>query len=176
MLGGVHAQRLACPLAPRLELTMAPLGEVVHVLEELVPGHDTWSGIWRHEARARALGVGTDLLAHVLASTGELVLDLRTALLLLCNASLLLALCQRHVLNTLLDQGLGRCSPGLELTVAPLGEVVHVLEELVPSHDTWNGIWRHEARASALRVCANLLAHVFASTCELVLKLSAVLE
>merc|ERR1719401_3112213 len=61
--------------------------------------------------------------------------------------------------------------PCLQLTMAPLRQIVHVLQELRPSHHTWCRIWRHEVRASALRECANFFAHVYADPSELVLYL-----
>ena len=44
--------------------------------QELLPSHDAWSGVWRNEGWAlAALRVRADLLAHVLADAGELVLQ-----------------------------------------------------------------------------------------------------
>merc|ERR1719265_1648743 len=65
---------------PRLQLTMAPFGEVVHMLQELWPGHDTRGGIWCNKVWAGAFREGANLLAHVDANTSQLVLQLHTAL------------------------------------------------------------------------------------------------
>merc|ERR1740121_3074338 len=64
---------LARCLFPSPQLVDAPFTQVVHVLQELRPGHHAGSRVWSHEARARpALGIGTHLLAHVLANAGKL--------------------------------------------------------------------------------------------------------
>merc|ERR1719379_1896086 len=66
-------------LAPCLELVLPPGGEVVHVREQLFPGHDAGSRIWGHEGWACcALGIRANLLAHVLAQVCKLVLYLGT--------------------------------------------------------------------------------------------------
>merc|ERR1719370_1266083 len=78
-------------LPPVLERVLAPRHQVVHVLEQLVPGHHAWRAVWLHELRAlRALRVGAHLLAHVLADARELVLQLRAMRQVLRAASLLL--------------------------------------------------------------------------------------
>merc|ERR1719261_1633454 len=88
-LGFLQRRRL---LSPCLELLMAPVREVVHVLKELLPGHDPWRGVGGHEVWATAaLRVGADLLAHVLADRSELVLELRAAPQVLRGARLLAA-------------------------------------------------------------------------------------
>merc|ERR1719310_671376 len=89
--------------APRLQLTMSPLRQVVHVLEQLWPSHHAWSRVWRYEVRASAFGVGADLLAHVYADSSELVLNLHAVGKVLCEASLfvlrtlLMNTCERRV-------------------------------------------------------------------------------
>merc|ERR1719183_159190 len=159
---------LASLLRPRLDLTVAPLGEVVHVGQEFLPGHDAWSRIWSDECWAlAALWVCADLLAHVLADAGKLVLQLGTAGEVLGHAGLL---------GGLGLQGGCLLGPRLDLTVAPLGEVVHVRQELLPGHDAWSGVWGDEGWAlAALRVGADLLAHVLAHAGKLVLHLRAAL-
>merc|ERR1719231_291956 len=68
-------------------------------------------------------------------------------------------------------------APCFQLVLAPVRQVVHVREQLIPGHHTRGGIRRHEARACCtLRVCANLLAHVLTEACELVLQLCTVLQ
>merc|ERR1719454_1212185 len=66
--------------------------------------------------------------------------------------------------------------PSLELTVAPFRQVVHVLKQFRPSHDTWCCVWSHKVRASAFWESSNLLAHVDANTSKLVLKLRSMLQ
>merc|ERR1719375_401068 len=113
---------------------MTPLGEVVHVLEELIPSHHARGGIRGNKVWASAFGEGTDLLAHVHAHASNLVLHLGTLLLIDIDASLLTLL----VLD--LELG-GLLTPVLELSMTPLREVIHMFEELVPGHDTRSGIW-----------------------------------
>jgi len=61
--------------------------------------------------------------------------------------------------------------------MAPIREVVHVLQELLPSHHPWRGIRWHKACAlGAVRVLANLLAHLLAQARKLVLNLGTTLE
>merc|ERR1740130_464516 len=146
---------------------MSPLRQVVHVLEQFWPSHDTWCGICGDEIRASAFWECTDLLAHVHTDTGKLVLELRAVLQVLRNASLL-GLCA-------LDERCLLC-PTLQLTMSPLRQVIHMLEQLWPSHDTWCGIWGDEIRASAFWECSDLLAHVNADTGKLVLELRTMLE
>merc|ERR1719198_1450012 len=68
-------------------------------------------------------------------------------------------------------------SPRLQLVFAPVCQVVHVCEQLVPCHHTWSRIRGDEAWASCtLRVCADLLAHVLAQARKLVLHTNAVLQ
>merc|ERR1740121_3585293 len=117
---------------PALDGLLAPFHEVVHVLQELLPRHDARRGVRRDEVGALgALGVCTDLLAHLLADGRELVLKLRTVLEVLRNACLL-AMC--HLNGTLLEDG-GLLLPALDGLLAPLHEVVHVLQELLPRHN-----------------------------------------
>merc|ERR1740117_1459794 len=69
------------------------------------------------------------------------------------------------------------CSgPVLQQAAAPLAQVVHVLIELWPGHHTWGRIWCHVVGALALRSGADLLAHVLAKACKLVLQLNAMLD
>merc|ERR1712232_446436 len=166
LLAGLHLHKSTSLRMPALDCVCTPVDQIVHVLQELIPGHDTWSGIRWGEARARALGVSTDLLAHVLADSCNLVLDGGTM-----NQGLLLA---RHALQLLLNQSTSSCGPGFDLPVAPLREVVHVLEELLPGHHSWSRIRSDEIwAATAQWVCSKLLAHVLAKARKLVLHLGA---
>merc|ERR1719272_1369586 len=109
VLGHRHLDELCCLGVPIFDHAIAPLDQVVHVLEELIPGHDTRGGVRRHEAWALgALWVGADLLAHVLADACELVLKLSTVLHVLAGA------CRCVVLD--LDELGGLCVPALDLT------------------------------------------------------------
>merc|ERR1719213_968681 len=66
---------------PALDLIPPPFGEVVHVGEELVPGHHARGRVRGHKVRAPgAGGIGSHLLAHLLAEPRELVLQLDTML------------------------------------------------------------------------------------------------
>merc|ERR1719440_1540891 len=67
----------------------------------------------------------------------------------------------------------GTCTPCLQLTVAPFGQVVHVLEQFRPSHHAGCSIWLHKVWASALGVCTNFLAHLFTLSRKLVLNCDA---
>merc|ERR1719316_733016 len=88
--GMAFCRHSACLLAPRLQLVLAPVRQVVHVCEQLIPGHHTWGGIRRHEAWAcRTLRVCTNLLAHVLTEACELILQLCAVLQVLRCAGLL---------------------------------------------------------------------------------------
>merc|ERR1719263_17482 len=65
-------------------------------------------------------------------------------------------------------------SPRLELFMAPIRKIVHVFQELLPSHDTWRCVGGHEVwAAAAFRVGANFFAHVLANSSEFVLELRA---
>merc|ERR1719499_1693101 len=76
--GNLEGRRL---LVPALELILAPIDQVVHVLEQLCPCHDAWGGIWRDEIFAlRAVGICTDLLAHLFADASKLGLELHAML------------------------------------------------------------------------------------------------
>merc|ERR1740125_17095 len=89
VLGHRHLDELCCLGVPILDHALAPLDQVVHVLEELIPGHDTRGGVWGHEAWALgALWVRADLLAHVLADACELVLDSHTVGHVVCHTGL----------------------------------------------------------------------------------------
>merc|ERR1719453_2461942 len=159
-------------LCPRLQGLMAPVDQVVHVLEQLWPGHHVWCGVWRDEVWASALRVSTSLLAHVLACAGELVLQLSADGEILSNASFF----SQGTLFFQANEGRGPLLPGLELAVAPFRQVVHVIEQLLPCHHAWSRIWCHEVWASALRIGSDLFAHGLAVARKLVLKLHAVLE
>merc|ERR1740121_2675421 len=88
---------------PALDGFLAPLHEVVHVLQELLPRHDSRRGVRRDEVGAlSALGVGADLLAHLLADGRELVLKLRTVLEVLSGAR---CLAVSYLSGTLLEDG-----------------------------------------------------------------------
>merc|ERR1719281_2350710 len=79
-------------LSPRLELFMAPIRKIVHVLQKFLPSHDTWRGVGGHEVwAAAALRVGADLFAHVLANSSEFVLELSAAPQVLRGARFLAA-------------------------------------------------------------------------------------
>merc|ERR1719235_441279 len=74
---------------PSLDHVVAPIRQVVHVLQKLVPGHHARCRVGGHEVwAARALRVGAHLLAHVLADARELVLHLGAVLALLSWAIL----------------------------------------------------------------------------------------
>merc|ERR1719272_168230 len=89
---------------PTLQLACTPLAQVVHVLEELWPGHDAWCRIRGDKVWASALGVRADLFAHVLAESGQLVLKLHAVLEVLGEACLVCL----HILR--LEKGsLGAC-------------------------------------------------------------------
>jgi len=154
------------------------------VLEQLCPSHDTWSGIWRDEAFAlRAVGICTDLLAHFFADAGKLGLELHAMLQVyfrfcvracLLRSRSFLCNCRENGLLRLLDEASLRV-PALELILAPIDQVVHVLEQLRPSHDAWGGVWRGEALAlRALGIRTNLLAHLLTDASELGLDLHAI--
>jgi len=131
------------------------------VLKELIPSHDARSRVRGDESWALgALWVCSDLLAHVLADACEPVLDAGTVLEVVRQARALLGL----------DEFGGLAPPALDLTLAPLNQVVHVLKELIPSHDARSRVRGDESWAlGALWVCSDLLAHVLADACELVL-------
>merc|ERR1719310_1359500 len=166
--------------APRLQLTMAPLRQVVHVLKQFWPGHHTWCRIWRSKVWASAFRISANFLAHVDANSCELVLDLRAVSEVLNKASLLIL---RTLQVKACEGNLGsflqlRCllRPRLQFTVAPFRQVVHVLKQLWPGHHSWRRIWRYEVWTSALRIGPDFLAHVHANTSELILQLRAVLQ
>merc|ERR1740125_18794 len=93
VLGHRHLDELCCLGVPILDHALAPLDQVVHVLEELIPGHDTRRGVRGHEAWALgALWVRADLLAHVLADACEPVLDRGTVLEVVSQARAFLGL------------------------------------------------------------------------------------
>merc|ERR1719380_363974 len=73
--------------SPRLQLTMAPLRQVVHVLEKLWPSHHAWGRVRGHEVGAGTFWVRTHFLAHVHANTGQLVLHLHAVTEVLSEAS-----------------------------------------------------------------------------------------
>merc|ERR1719183_2648272 len=152
---------------PSLQLTIAPLRQIVHVLKQFWPCHHTGCRIWCHKVGASALGESANLLAHINTHTSELVLHLHAVSKVLSNTSLL-ALCTLHK----------RCllCPRLQLTMSPLGQVVHVLEQFWPSHHTRGGVGGNKIRACALGEGTNLLAHVDTDASKLILKLSAVLQ
>merc|ERR1719440_1137233 len=112
---------------PSLQLTVAPLRQVVHVLKQFWPRHHTWCRVGCHKVGASALGKGANFLAHVNTHSGKLVLQLHAVLQVLSKASLLAL--------RALNKGCLR-PPALKLTMAPLRQVVHVLKQLWPSHDT----------------------------------------
>jgi len=147
---------------PSLDLVLAPADQVVHVLQQLVPGHDARRGVGLHELGALgALGVGADLLAHVLADAGQLVLHLHTPHDVedfgRHDRALLVALVRL--------QSRGLLVPSLDLVLAPADQVVHVLQQLVPGHDARRGVGLHELGAlGALGVGADLLAHLLADS------------
>merc|ERR1740121_2753418 len=129
---------------PALDGLLAPLHEVVHVLQELLPRHDARRGVRRDEVGALgALGVCTDLLAHLLADGRELVLKLRTVLEVLGGTRFFAV---SYLNGTLLEDGsLGL--PALDGLLAPLHKVIHVLQELLPRHDARRGVRRDEVGA-----------------------------
>mmetsp|Transcript_133191 Transcript_133191/g.426067 ORF Transcript_133191/g.426067 Transcript_133191/m.426067 type:complete len:249 (+) Transcript_133191:190-936(+) len=141
-----------------------------HCSKRLIPSHHAWRLVRLHKVRVQsALGIGTDLCNEVLSDDRELVLELSTASNLLDTACgfalLLLASLQRG----------SRLAPDLQLVLAPTYQVVHVLQQLIPSHHAWCLVRLHEVRAlSALGVGADLLAHVLADARKLVLKLGTV--
>merc|ERR1740121_1784858 len=159
---------------PALDGLLAPFHEVVHVLQELLPRHDARRGVRRDEVRALgALGVGADLLAHLLADGRELVLKLHTVLEILSGAR---AGVNADSMIGLLEDG-GLRLPALDRLLAPLDQVVHVLEKFLPSHDPGRGVRGDEVWAlCAFRVGADLFAHVLADARQLVLDLGAMLQ
>merc|ERR1719229_1384407 len=88
-LGALHLERRRL-LVPTLDGVLAPSHQVVHVLQQLVPRHDTRRAVRLDEIRAlRALRVGADLLAHVLTHASQLVLKLNAMLKVSLRACLL---------------------------------------------------------------------------------------
>jgi len=157
--------QLGSLFCPSLELAMTPLRQIVQVLKQLWPSHDTWSRVWGDEVGASAFGERTNLLAHVNANSSELILQQRPVLQVSCGAS------------GSFDLQLGSLAiPSLELAMTPLGQVVHVLEQFWPSHDTRRGVWSNKVWASALREGADLFAHVDAHSGKLILHMHAVLQ
>merc|ERR1719468_139108 len=162
----LELRRLSMPV---LDLVLAPCDEVVHVLEQLLPGHHSWSVVWLHEIRALvALGVSADLLAHVLANLREFVLKTSTNLGLLGRACLLTDDC-------LLGDALLQCRrlrmPTLQLVLAPRNQIVHMFQQFRPGHDAWCRVWFNELWAlGTLWVRTDLFAHVLADACQLVLE------
>jgi len=159
---------------------MAPIRQVVHVLQKLFPGHHARGRVGGHEVwAARALRVGAHLLAHVLADARELVLHLGAVLQVLRGARLAV-LGDLEVLRVRYHRLLERRSllgPGLQLLMAPIRQVVHVLQKLFPGHHARGRVGGHEVWAArALRVGAHLLAHVLADARELVLQRYPVLK
>jgi len=154
----------ACLFGPGLDLLMAPCTQVVHVLKQLWPGEDTWSGIWSHEIRAAcAKRVSTKFFAHVLTHTCQFVLNL-------CAHNSVRCLARFHLHKS------GRLRvPAFDCFTTPLNQVVHVVKQLIPSRHTRRGIWGHESWACALGIGTHFFAHVFTDSCELVLEGSTVL-
>merc|ERR1719384_3036768 len=163
-----------CLLAPALQLVAAPSHEIVHVLEQLAPGHHTWGRVWLDEVWAlRTLWVGIDLLTHVLADRRHLVLKHRAKLQILRHACLLVCRLPKHRQDHVL--ALLQCNrliaPALQLVMAPCHEIVHVLEQLAPGHHPWGRVWLDKVRAlRTLWVGIDLLTHVLADRRHLVLK------
>jgi len=161
------------PLLPALDHVVAPVREVVHVLQELIPSHHAWRRVGLDEVGAvGALRVSAHLLTHVLAGAREHVLQLGAVLEVLRGARLAVL----GDLRTLRIEGhrllerRGPLLPPLNHVVAPVREVVHVLQKLIPSHHAWRRVRSHEVGATrALRVSAHLLTHVLADASELVL-------
>merc|ERR1719183_2538969 len=150
---------------PSLQLTMAPLRQIVHVLKQFWPCHHTGCRIWCHKVGASALGESANLLAHIDTDASKLILKLSAVLQVFGKASLL-------ALGALHKRGL--LIPCLNLTMPPLRQVVHVLKKLRPSHHTGCRVWGHKVGASALREGPNLFAHVDAHSSKLVLHLRTV--
>jgi len=159
---------------------MAPIRQVVHVLQKLFPGHHAWGRVGGDEVwAARALWVGAHLLAHVLADARELVLHLGAVLQVLCGARLAV-LGDLEILRVRYHRLLERrclLGPGLQLLMAPIRQVVHVLQKLFPGHHAWGRVGGDEVWAArALWVGAHLLAHVLADARKLVLQRHPMLE
>jgi len=155
------------PLLPALDHVVAPVREVVHVLQELIPSHHAWRRVGLDEVGAvGALRVSANLLAHVLTGAREHVLQLSAVLEVLRGARLAVLRVEGRSLLELR----GLLAPPLELVPAPINKVVHVLQKLIPSHHAWRRVRSHEVGATrALRVSAHLLTHVLADASELVL-------
>jgi len=160
-------------LAPPLELVPAPINKVVHVLQELIPRHHAWRRVGLDEVGAvGALRVSAHLLTHVLAGAREHVLQLGAVLEVLRGArvAVLRDLRVLRIEGHRLLERRGPLLPPLNHVVAPVREVVHVLQKLIPSHHAWRRVRSHEVGATrALRVSAHLLTHVLADASELVL-------
>jgi len=154
---------------PVLELSCTPINQIVHVLEELVPCEHTWSGIWCNKTWASALGVGTNLLAHILTDSRELVLH--------CCFHVLLLFLARQCFDVFLNESLRTGAPGFELIMAPGRKIVHMLQELLPRHDSRSRIGSRKVWASTTHwVCSKLLTHILTETCQLVLHLGPHLQ
>merc|ERR1719245_1555656 len=164
------------PRLPCLDQASAPLHEVVHVLVQLWPSDHTRRSVRSNECWALALRLRAHLLAHVLASPRQLVLQLRALPEIHGGARLACLSTLRPKRSNPFLQRRRHLLPAQHLLVGPLAKAVHVLEELRPSHLAGGGVWRDECGAVALRVCAHLLAHVLAGPCQLVLELDTILE
>jgi len=147
------------------------------VLQELIPSHHTWCRVGCDKSWALStLGVCADFFAHVLADACKLVLECDTCLGVCCNTRLFVSRCNGLGVVCLEELGcLGM--PAFDLALAPLHQIVHVLKELIPCHDTWSRIRSHKTRAlRTLWVGTHLFAHVLADASHLVLHCQSVLE
>merc|ERR1719277_2399930 len=114
---------------------MAVAGHIIHVSQELIPCHHSRclvGGVSVSWACA-LLGVSAKLLAHVDANVMEFVLNCDAVLQIFRHACLA-DLCNAHCPCLALQ----RCHapPTLDGRMSIAGNIVHVLEQLVPSHDT----------------------------------------
>merc|ERR1719414_2188701 len=164
------------PRLPCLDQPGTPLHEVVHVLVQFWPSDHTGRSVRSNECWALALRVRAHLLAHVLASPRQLVLQLRALPEVHGRARLARLSALRPKRDNPFLQRRRHLLPAQHLLLGPLAKAVHVLEELRPSHLAGGGVWRDECGAVALRVCTHLFAHVLAGPCQLVLELDTILE